>query len=108
MQIVGVEMQDVEFMCSAPYPVKHREMMDQWILTAHVETQGGATARFQCGRGLRVAAGKKRHLVPKPDQFLGQIRHDPFGSAIEPRRTTLIKRSDLRDFHGISIPNLPR
>src|SRR5215472_4919154 len=33
------------------------------------------------------------------DQFIGEIRDDSFGAAIEARRHALHKRRDLRDFH---------
>jgi hypothetical protein len=33
------------------------------------------------------------------DQFLGQIRDDAFGSAVETRRHAFGEWSDLRDFH---------
>ena len=73
-----MEVQDVEFICSAPHSVKHREMMDQRILTVHVKAQGGATSWFQCGLGLRVAAGKKRHIMPKRTSF--SVRYDTIRS----------------------------
>src|SRR5262245_20198683 len=37
-----------------------------------------------------------------PDQLLGQIRHDTFGSAVERRRNTFDQWSDLRDLHGLN------
>jgi hypothetical protein len=33
------------------------------------------------------------------DQFIGEIRDDSFGAAIEARRHALHERGDLRDFH---------
>jgi len=99
MQVVGVEMEDIELVRAAPQAIEHDQMIDQRILATAVEPQRDLAARFQRGRGARVAAGEQRDLVPESDQFLGQVRNNPLGAAIKPRGTTLMQGSDLRDSH---------
>src|SRR5690606_18606033 len=44
--------------------------------------------------------GKQGDIVALPDQFLGEVRHDPLGTAVELRRTTFRERRDLGYLHG--------
>jgi hypothetical protein len=39
---------------------------------------------------LRIAAREERDVVPERDEFLGEIRHDAFGAAIELGRDAFV------------------
>src|SRR5579863_1681477 len=94
-----MKVQDIELVGAAPQAIEHDQMIDERVLGSLVEPQRHLAARFQRGRGVRIATGEKRNLVPQLDQFLGHVGNHPLGTAVEPRRATFIKRRDLRDSH---------
>ena len=47
------------------------------------------------------STSKERHIVAKPNKFLGQIGNDPLSAAVKPRRNALDERSYLRNFHNV-------
>ena len=69
------------------------------IHQALVEPKRVRAGGIQAGCGLRISAGKERHLMALPNEFFGQIGHDPLGASIEPRRNAFPQRGDLCDFH---------
>jgi len=69
------------------------------ILERRVEPERARRARDQLGRGFRVAAREERHIVPQPDELLGEIRDDPFRAAVKLGRHAFGERCNLRDLH---------
>ena len=57
--------------------------------------------------GSRIAAGKQRHVVAKPDELVRQICDNAFRTTIQLRRHALSQWCDLCDSHdsGVSICN---
>jgi hypothetical protein len=53
----------------------------------------------------RIAAGKQGHVVSGANQFLSEVRHDPFRSSIVFRRHALNEWRNLSNSH---IPFFPR
>ena len=101
--IVEMKMQDVEIARALIDALQHHHVQPIGIAHRAVEPQRPRPRRFELGRGLRIARGKQRDLVAERDQFLGQPRHDPFGSTIELGRYRLRQRGDLRDMHRIDL-----
>ena len=94
-------MNDVEISFPAPDPIKHHQVIDKRIFDPVIAPERHLTTRLQGCSSARIAAGKQCHLVPLPDQLFGQVGDDTLATAIEPRRTTFVQRSDLRDSHGV-------
>ena len=99
VQNIDVKVQNIEPVGHAANPVEHHDVMSDGLPDVGIKPQGGPASGLQAGGGQRVPAGEQCHVVPLPDQFLGQIGHDPFGPAIKPRRTTFEQRSNLRYLH---------
>jgi hypothetical protein len=62
-----------------------------------VQAQRAVDRALQIADGLRVAAGEQCHLVPAPDQLIGERGNHPFGAAVERGRHPLIQRRNLGD-----------
>jgi hypothetical protein len=104
VQVVGVKVQDVELIGTAPHAIEHDQMMDERVLAVAVEPQRAAVTRFQNGRCLGITAREQSNVVPEPDQFFREIRYHALGPAVEPWRAAFVKRSDLRDLHDDQSP----
>ena len=94
-----MEVQDVEFVGALTYAVELEHVIGDGIAHIAVEAQCHGGTRHEFRAGHRVAARKQRHVVSEPHQLVCQIRNDPFGSAIEPRRHAFHKGRDLRNLH---------
>ena len=101
--IVEMKMQDVEIARALIDALQHHHVQRVGIAHRAVEPQRPRPHRFELRRGLRIAAGEQRDLVAERDQFLGEPRHDPFGSTIKLRRHRLRQRGDLRNMHRIDL-----
>jgi hypothetical protein len=64
-----------------------------------VEAQCDGGATHELGSGDGVCARKQGHLVAESDEFIREIGNNSLSSAVKPRRHTLHKRRDLRNFH---------
>ena len=105
MDEINVEMQEIEFAPAQMKLVQHGEMRRHiGFQRRRIEPDGLIAHRHQCRPCLRLRAREQRHVVPKLHQRVGQVRHDPFGAAVEPGRDRLIQRRDLSD----SIKQSPR
>ena len=101
MQVIGVTMNDVEISCPAPDPIEHHQVIDKRILDPVIAPERHLAARLQRRRRAGIATGEQCHLVSLPNQLFGQVGDDTLATTIEPRRTTFVQRSDLRDSHGV-------
>src|SRR5262249_59879954 len=61
------------------------------------EPQRAPATGDQPRRGPRITARKQRDVVSRSDELLGQVRYDPLGAAVQPRRDALVQRRDLCD-----------
>ena len=95
MQNVNVKVQDVKLLGHPADFVEHDEMIRNRVGNVGIQTKGAPTAGFKSSGGDRVAAGEESHVVTLPDQFLGQIGHDPFSSPVQLGRAALHKRCYL-------------
>ena len=98
-EVVGVAVNDVELFGVLVDRSQHEDVPGERILARRIEAGRTRARRAQPRRGDRVAAGKQRHVMTEPDQFLGQIRYDPLRSAIHHRRYAFVERSHLRNPH---------
>ena len=57
---------------------------------------------MKLGGGLRISAGKQRHLMPQAYQLIDQPRHHPLGAAIELGRNAFGQRRYLGNSHSLS------
>jgi hypothetical protein len=95
-----MEVDDVEVVRLPQNRFQGQDLVRHRILAARIEAQSLAADRDQAGAGVRITAREQRHVVSELDQMLGQVRHDPFSTAIEARRHGLLQWSNLRDTHG--------
>ena len=77
-------------------------------LTAGLSRRACAQHGTSLAAVIEVAAGEQRHVMALRDQFLGQIRDDALGSAVEARGHTFHQRRNLGDFHVIGASNRAR
>jgi hypothetical protein len=54
-------------------------------------------------RRRRVPGREQSHVVPTPDELLGQEMDDELGPAVAGRRYAFVGRSDLRDPDGAAL-----
>ena len=99
VKLVDVEMQNVEFVGALAHPIEHQHVVWNRVPHIGVEPERHGGTGHEVGGGYRVAARKQRHIVTQLDQFVGQIRDNSLGSAVQLRRHTFPQRRDLRDFH---------
>src|SRR5579863_5654200 len=99
--IVQMEMEEVELLIVAflPDAFQHHHVKRIGVTDRSVEAQCSRPRRVKLAGGARIAAGKKRDLVPECDEFLGQPVYHPLGSAIKLGWNRLRQRSYLRDAH---------
>ena len=99
VQNVHVKVQDVKLLGHPADFVEHDEMIRNGVCNVGIKTKGALTAAFKSSGGDLVAAGEESHVVTLPDQFLGEIRYDPFSSPIQLGRAALHQRCYLSDLH---------
>src|SRR4030095_14534159 len=97
---------DVEIVGATAHLVQHHEMVGHMVLDRRVEAQRHVGAPDQPVRRPRIAAGEQGYIVSLTDEFLGQIRNDPLGAAVQARRAALGARGDLGNLHRQSPPRL--
>ena len=99
-----MEVEEVEFLVVAfpADPFQHHHVQGVRIAHGAIEPQGFRPCRIEPGRGMRIAAGEKRHVVTQRDEFLCQPVNHTFSAAIQFRRNSLRQRSNLRDAHLIT------
>src|SRR2546425_80755 len=100
MRIVNVEMDDVELRSALEHMFEHQDLVRQLIYAVFIEAQRTAARRDEVRLGHRVSTGEKRDLVALANQFLGEIRYNPFGTAIVFWRYAHIERRDLSNTHS--------
>jgi hypothetical protein len=71
MKDVDVEVEYIELIGLSANLVEHGHVIGQVIPHHRIETQGHVTATNKPGRRFRVAASKKRDVMPLADEFLG-------------------------------------
>src|SRR5215471_7663394 len=99
MQVIDMEMNDVELVRAPEDSLQHDEMMRHLVLTILIQAQCAPARRHQVRFRLRIAARKERDFVALSHQFLCEIRHHAFCSAVVFRWHTFIKRRHLCNFH---------
>ena len=101
LQRFDVEMQDVEFVRPFPDVVEHREMRGHVRFERiRVEPDGLVPHGNQARLGRRICAGEERDVVPELNQSIGKICNDPLSAPVQPGRSRLVQRRDLRNSHG--------
>jgi hypothetical protein len=103
VQQIDVKMQHVEFVGMAAHFIQHHDVIRQRVLHVRIESQCARSAGHQCRRSPRIRTCKQRHLVALSHEFLGQVRDDAFGAAIELRGHALIERRNLCDPHAQNL-----
>jgi hypothetical protein len=73
--------------------------MGQLILTLIVQAQGARTGGHQARTGDGIPAGKQGNLMSLADEFLRQVRDNPFSAALILRGHTFEEGRDLGDLH---------
>jgi len=73
MKLIDVEVQNVEFVGELSHPVEHQHVIGDRVTHVGVETQRHRDARHQTRAGNGVSARKKRHLMARSDQLIGEI-----------------------------------
>ena len=91
MQKMYMKMDDVEFFSAPRDTVQHHQVIWKRIFASRIETQRAIARGSQRRLGLRVAAGEQSDLMTLAYQLFGQIRDDPLGAAVKPRRTALVQ-----------------
>ena len=104
MQIVNVEMNNVELCCTLEHAFEHHRLVGQFVDALVVQTQRALASRHQPRLGHRVSAREKRHLVTLVDQFLGEVRYNPFRTSVIFRRYAFKKRRHLSNSHNDPHP----
>ena len=100
MHHVGVEVQDVEAVLVLAHLGQHRQVGGQVRLQRRgIEADRLVAHGDQVGLGLGVGAGEQGDLVAEIDQGVAQMRHHPFGAAIQLRRNRFVEGGDLGDLH---------
>src|SRR5580704_13088907 len=97
---IDVKMKDIKLLRALAHLIDHEREMRNDIAHGRIEAQRARTTGSQLSAGDRIRARKERHIVAKPDKFLGQVGNDPLCAAIQTRRNALNERSDLCDFHN--------
>lgn len=101
MKLVDMKMQNVELVLEFADLVQHQHIVGNRVDHPAIEAQSHGCAADQPGIGDGVCRGEQGHLMTLPDQFIGKIRDNSLGSAVQGRRYALHKRSDLRNFHDL-------
>src|SRR4051812_48978788 len=101
--VVEVEMQEVEFLIVASLSnvFEHDHVQGVGIPHRSVQPQRFRPCRAELCRGLRIAAGEQRDVVPEGNELFGQPVNDPLSASIELRWHSLRQRSNLRNAHLI-------
>ena len=82
LQEIDMEMNYVELIGPPADGVEHDKVAGDVIADAG-EPQALRNTGNKLGRGLRIATGEERDVVPLRNEFLGEIGHHPLGAAVE-------------------------
>ena len=82
-QVVHVEMQDVELVCTPADGFQQQHMGRERVADRGSSRNACGDDRLEFGRGDRISTGEQGNVVAERDQFLGQEGNDTFGAAIE-------------------------
>src|SRR6516164_4192840 len=99
VQKIDVKMQNVKLFRSAPHFFKHNYVIRQRVQKDRIETKSHIGATHQLGCRFGIATGEQRDLVALTHQLFSQVGNHPLGTAVELRWHTLVKWSDLGNFH---------
>ena len=72
---------------------------DHQVAIGRAESHRARDHRDERRGGPGIAAGEERDVVAAPDQFFGEMGHDPFGPPVELRRHRLEQGRNLSDTH---------
>jgi len=73
MELIDVEMQNVKLVGPSANAIEHQHVIRDRVAHVGVETQRNRYARHQTRAGNGVSARKKRHLMARSDQLIGEI-----------------------------------
>ena len=82
VQIINVKMDDIELRSALEHTFQHQNLVRQSVHAVLVQTQRAPAPRHQPSFRHRVATGKERHVVTLTNQFLSEVRHNPFRPSI--------------------------
>src|SRR5215204_1503260 len=103
MELVDMKVQDIELVRKATDTVKLEHVVGNRVVYIGIETQSHGRATDQVSARHRISTCEQGHVMTQPDQFIGEIGDDTFGSTIESGRHALDQRRDLRNFHFFSL-----
>jgi hypothetical protein len=105
MKVSSVEMNQIELIKILNDVINQKDFPRHGILAAFIFPQRPLARRNKPRICNRIAAGKQSHVVSGANQFLSEVRYDPFRSSIMFRRYAFDEWRNLSNSH---IPFVPR
>lgn len=100
VQVINMKMNEVECFLALEDLFEKERVIDVGVDALAVEAQGAGGNSDQLRLGDGVTAGEERDFMPGLDELLGEKGNHPFGSAVEARGDTLVKRCNLGDLQN--------
>ena len=104
---VSVRVDHVEFIGSLIDVSEHLQVQVRRDLlefcTCHRHTKGFGAARHEFRIGARLTSGEQRHVMPAPNEVVGEGADDTFSPSVHQRWYGLIERGDEGDTHVNSL-----